>query len=87
MHDELKEAVLKEIERSYRSGMTLILGDAARRVMIRTGGSGPAMTSLIERHLVREASRKCIPVMLGRTGRVTPPGGNAPLPPAEELAI
>lgn len=87
MHDTLQEAVLTEVERSYRSGMTLVLGDAARRVMSRTGGSGPAMRNLVERHLVREASQRCMPVMLGRTGRVTPMAHEAHPSSAKELAI
>lgn len=67
MHDKLKEAVQIEIERSYRSGMSLCLGDAARRIMTRMGGAGQAMTTRVERHLVQEASRRGIPVMLGHT--------------------
>lgn len=67
MHDRLKEAVQIEIERSYRSGMSLCLGDAARRIMTRMGGAGQAMTTRVERHLVQEASRRGITVMLGHT--------------------
>lgn len=67
MNDDLKAAIDHEIERSHQSGMALALANATKRVLSHVGGSGEAMTAMVERQLVREASRRCIPVMLGHS--------------------
>ncbi|NDW07623.1 hypothetical protein [Jiella pacifica] len=65
MNRALKEAIDAEIERSHHSGMALVLGDSAKRVVSSIGGSGEVMYALVERGLLSEASRRCMPVMLG----------------------
>lgn len=69
MRDLLQEDITTEIDRFGESGMVLPLQDVTDRIIGRHEDFGEAARALIERLLIREASKRNIPVLLGATPR------------------
>ncbi|WP_147307958.1 hypothetical protein [Fulvimarina endophytica] len=69
MRDFLEDDIRSEIDQIGEGGMALPLKDATDRIVDRHKELGEAARALIERRLIREASRRNIPILLGATPR------------------